>query len=119
MNFLIYLGASLFWALVATFTTNRWVPNQVLAICGACGSKLHARTTTKRWIFIDSMSYALVGWVFIWRYNVPLLYLPVFWVLYIIAWAGIVVHITRMYWFWRHPMRCDGSNHMHPVPQGA
>lgn len=117
MLFAIYIFGNALAALIFVPFINRKFPNRLLLRCSACGSKLYQRPITRRWIFADSMAWALVAWIVIWRNPLPTGILITFFLILVLAWNSIVRHLVHAYWMWRHPFRCQDGGHVQPVPQ--
>lgn len=119
MYFVFYMLVSAFWAALTVRFLRGRVPNRILIRCSACGSKLYQRPTTYRWAIIDYMAWALVAWVVVFRHQLPLtIMIPLVLVL-LVVWAVTVHRLVRTYFFWRHPIRCQGGGHAKPVPQAT
>lgn len=117
-GFIIYMLAAFVWGLAFGRITRR-VPNLILIRCSTCGSRLYQRPSTKRWRCADTMAWAFVAWMVVWRHHFPHLVAIAFALVLLVAWMETVQRVVHAYWMWRHPLRCQGGGHFNPVPQGT
>lgn len=90
-------------------------PNRTIAICPACEEKYYIYVRGK-WVFWEIFVWQIIAWATVWRLNPPYL-LGVLLVFMLVIPTNVVFERLRFrYWFWRHPLRCQGGGHIAPAP---